>query len=433
MTSRTKYTALFIAIFSFMLALLPQQAFAIPQFSRRYNLRCYACHTIPPVLNENGYMFRRLGYHLPPALEMDKAALRIAELVESEPTWSITNNASFAVADMSFSTTKNTQQGTPNVSTSSFQFNSWNNYWAGWVPNTNFFYYSEFDIVTNGSVSPDLSNAFFGYSGGSARSSWYVDVGRSHLQVAEGTRAAQVYSLLPNSPLFYENPSPTTFTFDHSPVGIEAGYTWASSNYKNILAATVKVTNGLNADGSEILGASSKNAKDVWFDADWWYAKESGVTAVAYYGRKNQVQTDPSGNQFTYEPRIRRQGIFANYMILPVRIDILGGYLHSDDDWQVMQNGQIGAFHGNDYYIATDYYIKTGFAVAARYDRLDQKVFQGVGLQATHQWSAGVSKAFTRSGNVIGRLSFNDLSGKDPVTATPATSKGFAADVAFNW
>jgi hypothetical protein len=120
-------------------------------------------------------------------------------------------------------------------------------------------------------------------------------------------------------------------------------------------------------------------------------------------------------------------------MILPVRIDILGGYLHSDDDWQVTQDGQIGAFRGNDYFIATDYYRKTGFAVAARYDRLNQKLFQGPGLQATYQWTAGISKAFTRSGNIVGRLSFNDLSGKDPVTATPHTSKGFAADVAFNW
>jgi hypothetical protein len=334
---------------------------------------------------------------------------------------------------MGFSATRSTQQGTVPVSTSSFDFNSWNNYWAGWVPNTNFFYYSEFDIVTGGSVSPDLTNAYFGYSGGTARSSWYLDIGRQHLQIAEGTRAANIYSLLPNSPLLFETASPTTFLIDHSPMGMEAGYTWASSNYKNILAATFKVTNGVNADGTEILGASNKNEKEVWFDADWWYAKESGVSVVGFYGRKNQVQTDPAGNQFTYEPRIRRFGVFGNYMILPIRLDLLGGYLHSDDDWQVVQAGQAGAFKGNDYFGTADYYIKTGFAISARYDRLNQQVFQGPGLQATHQWSAGILKSFTRSGNVVGRMSFNDLAGKDPVTAISSTSKGFQADVAFNW
>jgi hypothetical protein len=426
-------TGLTFFVVSSILLLLSSRAHAVPQFARRYKLNCYACHTIPPVLNENGYMFRRLGYHLPPALQMDKQALRIAELVESEPAWSITNNASLAVGDMSFSTNRSTQQGTVPVSTSSFNFSSWNNYWGGWVPNTNFFYYSEFDIVTDGSVSPDLSNAYFGYSGGTAKSSWYLDIGRQHLQIAEGTRAANIYSLLSNSPLLFENASPTTFIIDQSPMGIEAGYTWASSNYKNILAAAFKVTNGDNADGSEILGPSTKNAKDVWFDADWWYAKESGVSFVGYYGRKDEIQTDAAGNQFTYEPRIRRFGVFGNYMILPIRLDLLAGYLHSDDDWQVVQGGQVGAFRGNDYFGDADYYIKTGFAVSARYDRLNQQVFQGPGLQATRQWSAGILKAFTPSGNIVGRLAFNDLSGKDPVTAILSTSKGFQADIAFNW
>ena len=32
----------------------PNQASAIPQFARRYNLKCFACHTIVPVLNEQG-------------------------------------------------------------------------------------------------------------------------------------------------------------------------------------------------------------------------------------------------------------------------------------------------------------------------------------------------------------------------------------------
>ncbi len=417
-----------------LLLFLPLHAHAVPQFSRRYNLKCSACHTIAPVLNEQGWMFKRLGYHLPPALEKDQTILRILDLVEKEPEWTVTNNASFAVADFSYAAERTTQEGQPNSSTSAFQVNSWNAYFGGWVPDTNFFYYSEFDIVTGGVTNPQLTNANFGYAGGSARSSWYVDGGREHLQVGEGTRAAQVYSLLPNSPLLYENSSPTTFVFDQSPVGIDAGYTWASNNYKHIFAATAKVTNGDNADGSEILGPSARNSKDVWIDIDYWYAPESGVTFVNYYGTKDNLQTDPLGNQFTFHPHIRRQGVFANYKLLS-KVDFLGGYLHNHDDWQAVQNGPMSSFIGNDYYGAVDYYIIQGLAVSGRFDRLKQEITgpTGVGLQNTHDWTAGVSKTLTPAGNIIGRIAYSNLSGRDPVAAAKNTDKLFQADVAFNF
>jgi len=157
-----------------VLLLLPKSSEAIPQFSRRYNVKCSACHTIAPVLNEQGYMFKRLGFHLPPALEKLIAAPTISDLVKKEPQWTVTNNVAAAVTDFSYSAERTTQQGTSPVSTSAFQVGSWNMYMAGWLPDTNFFYYSEFDIITGGSTNPTLSNAYFGYSGGNARSSWYA-------------------------------------------------------------------------------------------------------------------------------------------------------------------------------------------------------------------------------------------------------------------
>jgi len=408
--------------------------YAIPQFARRYNLKCSACHTIVPVLNEQGYLFKRLGYHLPPALLKDQSAPTISDLVKKEVDWALANNVSVAVADFSYSAERTTQDGQAPSSTSAFQVNSWNAYFAGWLPDTNFFYYSEFDIVTGGSTSPDLSNAYFGYAGGNARSSWYAAGGREHLQIGEGTRAAQIYSLLPNSPLLFENPSPTNFAVDQSPVGIDLGYTWASTNYRNVFAATVKVTNGDNADGSEILGSSNRNSKDVWFDLDFWYAPESGVTFLDYYGTKDNVQTDSAGNQFTFHPHIRRQGVFANYKLFST-VDLLGGYLHSNDDWQAVQGGPLSNFIGNDYYGAVDYYIKQGLAVSGRYDLLHQKITgtSGVGLQSTHDWTMGVNKTFTSSGNIIGRIAYSYLSGRDPIAAAKSTDKLLQADIAFNF
>jgi len=137
----------------------------------------------------------------------------------------------------------------------------------------------------------------------------------------------------------------------------------------------VKVTNGDNADGSEILGASARNSKSFWADIDWWYAPESGVTFIDYYGKKDNLQTDLLGNQFTFHPVISRQGLFGNYKLFST-VDFLGGYLHSNDGW-VAPDGSSAKFIANDFYGAVDYYIKQGLAVSGRYDLLHQKITGG--------------------------------------------------------
>ncbi len=415
-----------------LLALSAKQASAIPAFARRYNLKCTACHTVPPVLNEQGYMFKRLGFHLPPSLTPGEKAPAISYLVHNEQPWSLTNNVAFSVADFSYQAQRTTTEGASPSSTAGFQVNYWNGYFAGWIPDTNFFYFAEFDIVNNGSVSPDLPNAYMGYAGGNAHSSWILTAGRENLQTAEGTRAATVYSLLPSSPLLFENLTPTNFVLDQSPVGVEAGYTWASSNYRNIFAATAKVTNGDNADGSELLSVGTKNSKDVWLDLDWWYAPESGVSFVDYYGTKDQIQNSGLSNQFTYLPHIRRQGIFGNYM-LATKLDFLGGYLRNRDDWEFAPGVSGGSFTGNDFYGEIDYYLRPGLAFSGRYDLLRQRITSNVGIEGMHDWTVGVNDSFTRSGNIIGRIAYSYLSGRDPLAALKSTSWLVQADIAFNF
>lgn len=311
---------------------------------------------------------------------------------------------------------------------------AWNAYFGGWIPNTNFFYYSEFDIVSGGKTNPDMPNAHIGYVGGNAKSSWYGIVGREHLQVTEGTRAAQVYSLLPDSPLIFENTGPTNFVLDQSPVGAEVGYTWASSKYRDILGVNMKVTNGDHADGSEILtNDSSKNAKDVWADADWWDAPESGVSFVTYQGQKNQIQNSGLPNQFEYEARIRREGAFANYMIGRDKVDVLGGYLHGNDDWQDPATGTPGSYVSNGYFAEVDYYVQRGFALAGRYDRLRQDVTGGVLPTNMEQWQVGAEKAFTATGNIVGRVSAGNSHGIDPAAFTSSATRTYEADIQFNF
>lgn len=415
------------------MVLLPRHASAVPQYARRYHVTCYACHTIAPVLNEQGYMFKRLGNHLPPSFDPDREIERILDLVRKEPEWTLTNNASLAVTDFSYTAQRTVTQGQPSNSTSAIQVAAWNAYFGGWFPNTNFFYYSEFDIVTNGQTSPDMPNAHIGYAGGNVKNSWYGIVGREHLQVAQGTRAAQVYSLLPNSPLIMENMGPTNFVLDQSPVGAEAGYAWASSKYRDILGVNVKVTNGDNADGSEILSTSDKNGKDVWADADWWYAPESGVSFVTYQGKKDQIQNLGLSNQFTYHPRIRREGAFGNYMIGKDKVDVLGGYLHGNDDWEDPATQAPGSYLSNGYYAEIDYYVQRGFALAGRYDRLRQDVTAGLHPTTLEQWQTGLEKAFTSEGNIVGRLAVGNQHGTDPLALTYSATRTFEADIQFNF
>jgi len=425
------HAGLFILAECFLF-LVPARVQAMPMYSRRYDLKCSACHTIAPVLNEMGWMFKRLGYHLPPALSKGQQAPTISDLVKKEPQWTVADNLSVAVADFAFMATRATQEGTTPSSSSAFQVNVWNNYAGGWVPDTNFFYLAEFDIITNGSVNPTLTNAYFGYAGGNAKSSWYLAGGREHLQIGEGTRAAEVYSLMPASPLLFETMSPTTFVFDQSPVGLDAGYTYASDGYKNVLAVTAKVTNGDNADGSEILGLSNKNSKDVWVDADWWFAPESGVTFIDYYGRKDQVQNSGAPDQFTYRASIRRTGVFANYMIRN-KWDVLAGYMLSKDDWQTVSGVNGGYFRSNDYYGEVNYYVTQLLAFSGRYDLLEQRVTGGPGTQSVHQWSAAVNRSLVRSGAIIARAGYSYLTGYDPIAALKSTNRLYQVDVLFNF
>jgi hypothetical protein len=386
-----------------------------------------------PVLNEMGYLFKRLGYHLPPALSKGQQAPSISDLVKKEPQWTVADNLAIAVADFGYQRQRNTQEGTTPSSPSGFQVNIWNNYAGGWVPDTNFFYLAELDIITNGQVNPTLTNAYFGYAGGTAKSSWYLAGGREHLQIGEGTRGAEVYSLMLASPLLFETQSPTTFVFDQSPVGLDAGYTWASNGYKQVFAITGKVTNGDNADGSETLGLSAdKNWKDLWVDADFWYASESGITFLDYYGKKDQTQNSGADNQFTYRAAIHRTGVFANYMI-DSKVDLLGGYMKSKDDWQSVQGVPGGYFTANDYYGEVSYYPTQMLSISGRYDALEQTVTGAVGRQSMHQWNAAVNRSLVRSGTVIARLGYSYLTGRDPMQGIKSTNRLIQADVLFNF
>ena len=70
----TSGSTVILLVFGFFFS-MPLPGHAIPAFARKFGVKCYTCHTVPPALNKNGYMFKRLGYRLPPD-EMDGTSPR---------------------------------------------------------------------------------------------------------------------------------------------------------------------------------------------------------------------------------------------------------------------------------------------------------------------------------------------------------------------
>jgi hypothetical protein len=410
-------------------ALAPPPAQAIPAFARKFGLKCYSCHTIPPALNKTGYTFKRLGYRLPPD-EMDgtKPAPKIAEL-DKNIKFSLTNSVAL-IGQGSFTVDKTKGDGISPTSSNSFNLDEVALFAAGSVPDSGFSYFTHFELSQGGS-SPFVEQAVFGYTAGRANSSFFVKLGQMHVQEGEGTRAAMFYNLFPEPAPVLTYTSPVLFTLDQHPVGVNVGYTWASSYFKQVFAISAKVTNGLNADGSEILFNSTKNSKDYWVDADYWFGPDGGVTFMTYQGTKDMVQNQGTADEFTYRPRVRRYGVFGNYLFFD-KLDVLGGYMRSNDDWQDEAGAKTTQFISNGYRAELDYYIRRGFAVMARGDFMKQSIGGG---PATHYnaWNIGGEKALTEMGNVVIRATYGQEHNQDPVSGAAVMDKLFKLDLRLMW
>lgn len=399
---------------------------AIPAFARKYNVKCYTCHTVFPRLNKTGYLFKRLGYRMPPDLEEGKPAPKISQL-DNKLKWSLTNSAALVIQG-SFTQEKTTGDG-PATSNSSFNLDHALLFLGGTVPDSNFSYFSEFRLYEDGENG--LETALIQYTGGNVQSSWFVKGGKMHLQETEGFRGSDPLGLFDEGPQMFTSMDPNNFTFDQSPVGMEVGYTWASMYYKNVVGLSMKVTNGLNPDGSEITQGSTKNGKDVWFEGDYLFGPDGGLSVMGYQGKKFQVQNAGSPDEFTYEPEARRIGLFGNYLFFD-KLDVLGGYMWGRDDWQWQATDPVVDYNLHSWFGEVEYYIQPGFVAMGRYDDQREKIDGDVGSTYTRAWSVGLTKTLTKLGNVRARLTYTDEHSTDPTNAI-GTDKLLKFDVRLGW
>jgi hypothetical protein len=429
--------------FGFIL-LAPTPGRAIPAFARKFNVKCYTCHTIPPALNKTGYMFKRLGYRMPPDnMDGTKPAPKITAL-DKDIRFSLTNSfaaifqasvtndktvadpGSVTSASPSTSCPSDTQQSS---SCSSFNLDEAAFFVAGAVPDTGFSYFGHYEMYQDGGNG--LEQGFGVYTVGRANSSFFIKGGEMHLQEGEGTRAAMFYNLFADPAYTLTNVDPLNVSLDQHPVGVDVGYTWASNYFARIFAVSAKVTNGLNADGSEILNGSTKNSKDVWADADYWFGPDGGVTVLYYHGKKDQIQNEGQDNEFTYTPSFDRVGAFGNYYFFD-KLDLLGGFIHGRDDWEFVQDGPTADYTQNTYRGEVDYYPVTGTAIMARLDRGTATIPTQPTVH-TIAWGIGAERALTERGNVVARAAYTQEHDGDPVGLTGSTDKLFRLDFRFMW
>ncbi|MGA3082265.1 MAG: hypothetical protein ABSD44_12985 [Terracidiphilus sp.] len=431
-----------------LILLMPQPGNAIPAFARKYGVKCYTCHTVPPALNKNGYMFKRLGYRMPPD-EMDgtKPAPKITAL-DKDIKFSLTNSLALIVQasatnDKTVADKGNTVSASPvsacntgsaanQQSSSCFSFNLDEAalFVAGAVPESGFSYFGHYELYQGG--ENDLEQGFGVWTGGRANSSYFIKAGEMHMQEGEGTRAAMFYNLFSDPAYTLINVDPLGFALDQHPVGIDVGYTHASNYFQRVFAVSAKVTNGVNADGSEILDSSTKNGKDVWADADYWFGPDGGVTVMFYRGSKDQVQTPDNGNApFTYRAGIDRVGAFGNYLFFD-KLDVLGGYIRSQDDWMPPDGGPMTHYIANTYRGEADYYLKTGTVINARLDRGAQAIGANPTMR-TQAWGIGGEHALTSMGNIVLRAAYNQEHDGDPVALAGTTDKLFRLDIRYMW
>ncbi len=375
---------------------------AIPAFARKYNVRCFMCHTVYPRLNRFGYEFKRLGYRMPPGWNGKKAPTPV-RLISSHIPFKLTNAAAFFIrTDLTW--LKDTAPDGTSTNTSSINLAEASLLFGGPIPNSGFSYFGEYVFYEDG--ESELERAKIDYTGGTVKSSFFAGIGKSHLQ--EGYMASDMHGLTDaDGPLMWTAVSPNNFHQNYNSGLVEGGYTYMSPKYRTVIGLSLKVTNGLDADGAGVSSGSDRNHKDLWFGADFLLGNQAALSVSYYRGQKLQVQNEGAPEEFTYEPETRRYGLYASYRFFR-QLDVLLGYQHTKEDWQQLATSPVGSFSGNAYSLEVDEYIRQGLVAWVRYDSNPYDApFAALAKSQDRRFMAGILKTLTQRGNVKAYLEYS--------------------------
>ncbi|MFQ5719286.1 MAG: hypothetical protein ACE5IK_07030 [Acidobacteriota bacterium] len=347
--------------------LIVSEARAMPNFARKYDFKCSACHTIVPRLNQAGYEFRRAGFRLPD---------EIGELQESDEnrgnpqfefadTFSarIQINGSWLNRDHTDAMGAYDPMGGSLVK-NNIEFKEFTLYPLTGAFLKNWAAESE---ISGGTDEIEVENAYVRYVAGQSTRFWQARAGIFHPFEGYGASDRPIAisrPLIQTVGTVNANGDPNgwhPWGFDQS--GVEGGATFGGTSF------SVAVFNGLieNADDpaqggklKKATGSPTENNKDFQFFFNQFFGdSEAGVSAYYYEGRISL------GDPMLFEDRFRRAAVYGT---LPVgKALLLGAYSWGEDRDAFTRT----TAENEGWFLEVDGYLSETLGVGVRYDMFD--------------------------------------------------------------
>ena len=339
----------------------------MPNFARKYNMACTACHTTIPRLNQFGYEFRRAGYRLP-------EEIGTAQDVKFENTFAARIQPNFAYASHKVGgTTTTTEQLTFQEVTVYPLSASFGKYYGS---------------LMELSVSPEdffeIENAYFRYTRGDSTHSVSVRVGVFHPFEGYGASdrpyalsrpAFQTVAASQNGSTFF-----TPWGFDQS--GLEVAYGRGPTTVSATVFNGIFVTNdegsfkGFPNTGGNLVRASGfkdRNSKDVQvFVNHALRLNGSGVSGYFYSGTVDLPIPGTAPDAFdpttSFTNRFYRLAVYASWLFTP-HVGVQGGYqMGRDHFYNTTTASASETFNSNGYFAEVFAPVSRNFTPGLRYD-----------------------------------------------------------------
>jgi hypothetical protein len=362
-----------LGLFSCILFLLGPSAWAMPNFARKFNLDCQACHTPAiPKLNEMGYNFRAAGYRPPAEIGNNLTSKEIGDYFTARTQASI---------DYSTSTTQHATGPDTKSESAQLTFREVTLYPLSGA------YGKRWSSLVEVSDLPEdyleIENAYVRGTFGHEQNFWTARFGIFHPFEGYGASDRPLGLSRPLIQTTSSNYNGSTFftPWGFDEMGAELGYTHKRFSARLALFNGIYYDSGENkafpAQGGELSkpAGPSFNAKDGQLFLNYVLTDNGGgVSAYAYLGDIDLPE--PGGGGGVYLDAFQRYSLYASYPIR--RFLLLAGALSGTDDYfntNTNANGDVigkdGTFASMGFFGEADYGINENCAVGARFDQFD--------------------------------------------------------------
>ncbi len=323
----------------------------MPMFTRKFNLPCERCHTMPPRLTNFGYAFYRAGYRLPSN--------------EVKP-YSLANAISF----LSEFTAQSSHPGP----VSGFDFGGVELNLATAIEK-NLSVRGVYVFSSTADTGSGFDEAWVQYNSAPSGAFWSVRAGQ--IPILSGYQLLGSRQISLSDPILYGSNGPLTgdgignFSIGGLERGVEAGYANAG------FYGRFSWLNGIDESGEGGISLSGQRGNDFMLQAEYLIGKEGSSVGGFYYSGKNPLLSADYTNSF------HRGGLFGTYGktlvvgrpgIPDIRLELNAGLLWGRD---TLDSSGIKA-DSNGSIIEAAVYLKHRTALSLRYDNVRSGTIFGV-------------------------------------------------------